>query len=61
MIFFTDFQEAFSYCREVNHPVIVKVKRKTWKLFPSGHAKPYPWRAGKKGVDNVLKKIHSKR
>lgn len=28
--------EAFSYCRDVNHPVIVMIDDHKCKLFPSG-------------------------
>jgi len=28
--------EAFAYCREVNHPVIVMIDSHKCKLFPSG-------------------------
>ena len=31
--------EAFGYCREVNHPVVILMDGHKWKLFPSGHCK----------------------
>ena len=33
---FEDWDDAFSYCREKNYPVIVKVKGEFYKIFPSG-------------------------
>jgi viroplasmin and RNaseH domain-containing protein len=35
---FDNFEEAFDYCREANHPVTVIVNWEKWKLFPSGKA-----------------------
>ena len=35
---FDTHSEAFDYCREVGYPVIVTIKDKKWKLYPSGKA-----------------------
>jgi len=43
---FDDFPEAFAYCRRKDAPVIVRVKRTLWKLFPSGHSLMARVRAG---------------
>lgn len=34
-----NFSEAFYYCRQVDHPVIVMINNECWKLYPSGSAK----------------------
>lgn len=31
--------EAFGYCREEDHPVVILMDGHKWKLFPSGHCK----------------------
>lgn len=35
---FDDFEDAFSYVREKNHPCNVSVDHDRWKLYPSGRA-----------------------
>ena len=35
---FTTMDDAFDYCREVDHPVVVRVGLSLWHLFPSGKA-----------------------
>jgi hypothetical protein len=35
---FSDFSDAFDYCREKDRPVTVLVQGEKWKLYPSGHA-----------------------
>ena len=35
---FAAFDEAFDYCRETGHPVVVLVGNEVWKLYPSGRA-----------------------
>lgn len=37
---FEDFPEAFDYCRECGHPVVVRILGERWKLYPSGVATP---------------------
>ncbi len=39
---FDDWSEAFDYCREADHPVIVRMAGEgTFKLYPSGRADRY--------------------
>jgi hypothetical protein len=38
MKMFSDFSDAFDYCREVDRPVVVLVQAEQWNLFPSGRA-----------------------
>lgn len=33
---FDNFEEAFSYCREKNYPVLIIIDGKKYKLYPSG-------------------------
>jgi hypothetical protein len=35
---FDSMDEAFSYCREADRPVVVYVGKWLWKLYPSGKA-----------------------
>ena len=42
---FEEWDEAFAYCREVNHPVLVQVKGKNYKIFPSGRCEDRPERS----------------
>jgi hypothetical protein len=35
---FPDFEAAFDYCREKDHPVTVLVAGEKWKLYLSGRA-----------------------
>ncbi len=37
---FETMSDAFSVCRERGRPLIVTVKGKEWKIFPSGRAEP---------------------
>ena len=36
---FDNFPDAFAYCRRKDVPVVVRVERTLWKLYPSGVAK----------------------
>lgn len=38
MLEFDNFSDAFDYCREAGHPVVIMVKGEKYKLFPSGKA-----------------------
>ncbi len=37
---FDTWEEAFNYCREADHPVVVRVDGETAKIYPSGAWKP---------------------
>lgn len=50
MVSFDNFEEAFDYCREANHPVTVIVNGEKSKLFPSGEAIAIATRKGIVGV-----------
>ena len=41
---FKTWQEAYSYCREANKPVIANVENETAKIYPSGSYKPIKYK-----------------
>jgi len=51
---FETMQLAFDTCRECNRPMIVKVERKLWKIYPSGAAFPYSARQFSSEVKRYL-------